>query len=68
MSRFRPVTRKKSPDILRDRENRLGQYITIVEYSQKIDERRRSIEIQQKKYDQASGQFKESYAAGSSRR
>lgn len=53
---------KKIPDILRDRENRLGQYITIVEYSQKIDERRRSIEIQQKKYDQASGQFKESYA------
>ena len=57
-----PSDAAKAPQVIRERETRLGQYITTVEYSEKIDERTHSIEMQQERYDKASAQFKEAYA------
>ena len=56
-----PSDAAKAPQMIRERENRLGQYITTVEYSEKIDECTHSIEMQQERYDKASAQFKEAY-------
>ncbi|HIS46829.1 MAG TPA: hypothetical protein IAB46_04550 [Candidatus Scybalocola faecigallinarum] len=52
----------KAPQIIREREDRLNKYITTVEFSEKIDERTHSIEMQQERYDKAKAQFKEAYA------
>lgn len=45
--------------IMEEREKRLDQYKTIVEYSMKIDEREQSIERQTARYDKIKEQFEE---------
>lgn len=44
-------------EIMEEREKRLGQYRTIVEYSEKVDERRRSIEQQQIQHEKVKKDF-----------
>lgn len=42
----------KMDQIMEDRENRLSQYRTIVEYSMKIDDRQKSIDQQREKFNE----------------
>lgn len=44
-------------DIMEERAKRLGQYRTIVDYSEKVDERQRSIEHQLLQYEKAKKDF-----------
>lgn len=44
-------------EILEERENRLRQYKTVVEFSERVDERQRSIELQQKEYEDTNEAF-----------
>lgn len=46
-------------EIMEDREKRLGQYRTIVEYSERIDEREKAIELQNRKYEIKRKEFQE---------
>lgn len=49
--------------IMKDRENRLGQYKTIVELSEKIDERQKGITLKADKYNKAKEEFKKAKAS-----
>lgn len=49
--------KERTEEILEERERRLGQYKTIAEYSEKIDERQRSIEQQTLHYEKARKDF-----------
>ncbi len=48
---------ERAEEIMEERTKRLGQYRTIVEYSEKVDERQRSIEHQLLQYEKAKKDF-----------
>lgn len=50
---------ERMEEIMEEREKRLGQYRTIVEYSERIDEREKSIDLQKRKYEIKREEFQE---------